>query len=468
MAVQRWPDTSGPAAQSVSRPSAERGAPPAAANAGTPVSQVIETLRGAGVRTARVSHCDLFGKCRSKELPVERLELATDAGLGYCLISMIEDIHGNPLDLPGFAGDSSFPDMHAVADLTTGRVLPWEPDTAWFISDLHNDRGLSPRGALRRACAPLEAMGLSALIAPELEFYLLHRGQERTRYGEGTGMAYTTGRRADPTGAVKRMHRALDELGLGVTTANHEFSPGQFEINLHHGAALEAADRAFLFKEAVRELAHEEALEANFMAKPFSDGEGSSYHLHLSVTRDGENLFAEPDGEHGLSAMCLAFTAGVLAHAEGLTALGAPTINSYRRLVPESMAPTRADWGHDHRFTYIRIPPQRDAGTRVEVRAGDATANPYLLHAGILLAGQDGIQRGLRPDPPHVAGADSRGRVLPASLARALDALEADEVLVDGLGYELVRTFVALKRNEIERERRHVSDWDWAEYAFHS
>jgi glutamine synthetase len=184
--------------------------------------------------------------------------------------------------------------------------------------------------------------------------------------------------------------------------------------------------------------------------------------------RHGENVFAEPDGEHGLSDMCLAFTAGVLAHAEGLTALGAPTINGYRRLVPESMAPTRADWGHDHRFTYIRIPPQRNAATRLEVRAGDATANPYLLQAGILLAGLDGVQRGLRPDAPHVGGADSRGRVLPASLARALDALETDEVLVDGLGYELVRTFVALKRNEVERERRHVSDWDWAEYAFHS
>jgi glutamine synthetase len=358
--------------------------------------------------------------------------------------------------------------MHAVADLSTGRVLPWEPDTAWFIADLHHDRGLSPRGALRRVCAQLEASELSALVAPELEFYLLHSGGERGRYGAGTGLAYTTGRRADPTGAVKRMHRVLDELGLDVTTAHHEFSPGQFEINLHHGAALEAADRAFLFKEAVRELAHRDGLDANFMAKPFSDAEGSSYHLHVSLMRHGENVFAEPDGEHGLSDMCLAFTAGVLAHAEGLTALGAPTINGYRRLVPESMAPTRADWGHDHRFTYIRIPPQRNAATRLEVRAGDATANPYLLQAGILLAGLDGVQRGLRPDAPHVGGADSRGRVLPASLARALDALETDEVLVDGLGYELVRTFVALKRNEVERERRHVSDWDWAEYAFHS
>lgn len=447
MAVERLPDT--------------------ALGTSVDVDHAIQTLRAKGVRTARISHCDLFGKCRSKELPVDRLELAA-TGLGYCVISMIEDIHGNPLDLPGFAGDSSFPDMHAVADLATGRVLPWEPDTAWFISDLHNDRGLSPRGALRRVSVELQALGITAQIAPELEFYLLHPGEERARYGGGTGMAYTAGRRADPTGAMKRMHRALDDLGVEVTTAHHEFSPGQFEINLHHGPALEAADRAFLFKEAVRELAHQEGLVANFMAKPFSDAEGSSYHLHVSLTRDGENLFVQADGAHGLSEMCLAFTAGVLAHAEGLTALGAPTINSYRRLVPEAMAPTRADWGHDHRFTYLRVPPQRGAATRVEVRAGDAAANPYLLQAGILLAGLDGIKRGLRPDPPLTAGTDSRGRALPSGLARALDALEGDEVLVDGLGHELVRTFVALKRNEIERERRHVSDWDWAEYAFHS
>jgi glutamine synthetase len=167
-----------------------------------------------------------------------------------------------------------------------------------------------------------------------------------------------------------------------------------------------------MFKEAVRELAAVEGLEANFMAKPFNDAEGSSYHLHVSLARGDENAFA--DGKTGLSSECLSFVAGVLAHADGLSALGAPTVNSYRRLVPEAMAPTRADWAHDHRFTYIRIPPERGAGTRVEVRAGDASANPYLLHAGVLLAGADGIRRGLRPDPARDADEVSVGRLLPS------------------------------------------------------
>jgi glutamine synthetase len=437
-----------------------------AANGEAVVADVIETLTAAGVRTARVSHCDLHGKCRSKDLPINRLDLAV-AGLGFCIVSLIEDLHGNPLDLPGFAADSPFPDMHASADLSTGRILPWESDTAWFLSQLRADRGLSPRNALSRAVAEIETLGLTAVMAPELEFYLLRGdGDARTRYGAATGLAYTTGRRADPAGAFRRMHRALDELGLGVTAAHHEFSPGQFEINLHHGAAVEAADRAFLFKEAVRELAALEGLEANFMAKPFSDAEGSSYHVHVSLMRGTDNVFAE--GEAGVSDECLAFVAGVLSHADGLTALGAPTVNSYRRLLPEAMAPTRADWAYDHRFTYIRIPPEGGSGARVEVRGGDASANPYLLHAGVLLAGADGIRRGLRPDPAREPGADGEAKALPASLGRALNALEKDTVLIEGLGPELVRTFVALKRAEVERERRHVSDWDWAEYAFHS
>jgi glutamine synthetase len=132
------------------------------------------------------------------------------------------------------------------------------------------------------------------------------------------------------------------------------------------------------------------------------------------------------------------------------------------------MAPTRADWGADHRLTYIRIPPKRGTSTRLEVRGADASTNPYLLLCGILLAGVDGIRRGLRPPPPRAAGEVSAGRPLPTSLDRALDALQDDAVLVEGLGTELVRTFAALKRDEADRERRHVGEWDWAEYAFHS
>lgn len=432
------------------------------------VAALIETLRAQGVAMARVSHCDLHGKCRSKELPIEELELATK-GLGYCLVSVIEDMNGNPLDVPGFAGDSPFPDLQSVADLSTGRILPWEPDTVWFLADLRSDGGLSARGALQRTCARLQELDLTAVVAPELEFYLLRRGNDgqAERYAPGDGMAYVSGRRADPDGAVGRMHRALYQLGIGITAGHHEFSPGQFEINLRHGPAMAAADRAFLFKEGLRELACTEGLEANFMAKPFNDAEGSSLHLHVSLLRGDGNLFRSDAGDK-LSPEGLSFIAGLLEHAPAITALASPTVNSYSRLVPGGLVPTGADWAYDNRFSYVRIPPERGDASRVEVRGGDASANPYLVITAVLAAGLDGIDRGLTPPPPRADTAPQPGPPLPSTLADAVAALEGDAVIAGALGTELVRTFCALKRDEVERRRRTVTDWDWREYARHA
>lgn len=432
------------------------------------VSRLVETLRSQGIRMVRVSHCDLHGKCRSKELPIEELELATH-GLGYCLISVIEDMNGNPLDAPGFAADSPFPDLQSVVDLTSAQIMPWEPDTAWFLADLRFDRGLSPRGALKRICSRLDEIGVAAVTAPEIEFYLVRRSADGTpvRYGSLEGLAYVSGRRADPDGAFGRIHRGLHELGIGVTAAHHEFSPGQFEINLRHGPAAAAADRAFLFKEALRELAVREGLEANFMAKPFGEAEGSSLHVHVSLLRDGVNLFASDDGR-GLSETARQFIAGLLSHAPAITAFASPTVNSYSRLVPGGLVPTAADWGEDNRFSYVRIPPERGPATRVEIRAGDASANPYLVTAAVLAAGLDGIERELTPSAPRTMAQTSPGPPLPMTLADAVTALESDESLVEALGGELVRTFAALKRDEVERCRRAVTDWDWREYALHA
>ncbi len=434
------------------------------------VSSLSETLRGQGVRVIRVSHCDLHGKCRSKELPLAELGRATE-GLGYCFISLLEDLNGNPLELPGFAGDSPFPDFQAVADLSTARIMPWEPDTAWLVADLRSDRGLSPRSALERTCARLAATGLSAVAAPEIEFYLVRRGPDGAvaRHGSGAGFAYVSGRRADPDGSFGRIQRALHQLGIGVTAAHHEFSPGQFEMNLHQGPAGEAADRAFLLKEALRELAAGEGLQANFMGKPFDDGEGSSLHLHVSLLRDDRNVFAGAEGSAGIGELGRRFVAGVLDHAAAITAIASPTVNSYARLVPGGLVPICADWGSDNRFGYIRIPPEDGSGARVEIRAGDASANPYLVSAVVLAAGLDGIER--RLTPPAARAGDSTpsdGTPLPRNLGQALDALEADTTIVDALGPELARTFVALKRHEVERQRRAVTDWDWNEYSLHA
>ena len=423
---------------------------------------VAAQLAESGVRFVRVLHADPFGRARSKDLPVAQLPVAT-RGLAYCAASLVETLHGDPLMDPSFPGGQGFPDLHARAELASVRMTPWAPDTAWMLADLHDGDRASPlcvRGALRGVLGGLAERGLHAVTASEPEFYLLRELADGSveRYSPGTGQAYTTGRRADPDGALRRIHGALDAFGLGATTAHREFSPGQFEINLAHGPALESADRAFLLEEVIKEVAAGEGLLATFMAKPFTADEGSSHHLHVSLWRDRENLF---DGPAGLSDLGRAFAAGILAHAPALTALASPTVNSYKRLGSEGLAPSLAQLGGDNRYAYLRVPRESGGGRRIEVRAGDASANPYLLTAATIAAGMDGIDRELAPDQVSSS-------TLPATLAEACDALAGDAVLGAALGDELVRVFCALKRDESHRFARTVTDWEWREYLRHA
>jgi glutamine synthetase len=280
---------------------------------------------------------------------------------------------------------------------------------------------------------------------------------------------------------VLKMLLWCDELGLEAFAANHEFMNSQYEINVKHSEALDAADRAFMLKAAVKEIAVREGLLATFMGRPFTDQGGSGFHLHLSLTdADGHNAFADEDGPESLSRLAASFVAGVLEHAHGLQALLGPTINAYKRILPDSLAPTHANWGHDNRTAFCRVPRERGARSRIEIRTGDGSANAHLIVAAVLLAGLDGIERRLEPPEPVVGDAyradeEHAGSKLPADLGAALDALEADTVLVDQLGAELVSTFLAMKRFEVERFAEAAGDldvetvtaWEVEEYAAH-
>ena len=299
------------------------------------------------------------------------------------------------------------------------------------------------RGVLRRVTERLAARGLRAMVASEPEFYVLRVGENGAvePYSPLSGMAYTTGVRADPSGLVRRIHSALDAFGLGVTTALREFSPGQFEINLAHADALEAADNAFLLEEVVKELAASEGLLATFMAKPLAGLRGlEPSRARVALARRDERVRRRRRRQRR----------GALVRGRpdrpcrGLTALAAPTINSYKRLGNGELCPSSATLGGDSRQAYVRVPPERGRGTRVELRVGDASANPYLLIAGMLAAGLDGIERGLDPDALPALP-------LPRSLDAALLALEADGVLTEMLGAQLLDAIVAVKRRELER-----------------
>ena len=428
------------------------------------------------ITSVRVLYPDLHGVARGKDVPIGEFDHAIASGLSFCTAVMGTDLRHTAVR----GSDEGYPDLVARPDMGTMAPLPWEPGVAVCLANLEPVAGgapiADPRGAVRAGVEGMRALGLEPVVGPELEFFLLRRDPSArngiARRVDNLSMVYTVGPQADPGGVVRGMTEGLAQLGLEVLAVNHEFMNSQYEINLRHADAVTAADRAFLLKTAVKDIAAQHGLLATFMGKPFNDQGGSGTHLHLSLNRDGRNAFDAPGARDGVSDEFRQFTAGILAHAAPLMAFLNPTINAFRRIQPDSLAPTHANWGWDNRSTFIRIPPERGGATRLEIRVGDGAANPYLAIAAVRAAGTDGIRRGLEPPEPVVGDAyradpACAGERLPGALEEALDALEADTALRDALSAEIVDTFVAVKRFEVERHRAWVSDWEIDEYVHH-
>jgi glutamine synthetase len=443
------------------------------------VAAVVARLREQGVDVVRVSYADLIGVDRGRDVLIDELEKVMGHGLAFCRAVFHTSPMGDVVPVTGGL-DAGLPDISVTPDLTTLTPLPWEPGAAWCVGDTSGPDGApapeSPREVARRVSRHLAELGLSAVVGPELEFFVCEQDAAGTwrRYADEPGNVYVVGRKGDPRGLLLTMLRHLRDAGLRVTAANHEFSAGQFEINLDHSELVDSADRAFRLKSAVQEIARHHGLLATFMAKPFNDEGGSGFHLHVSLVDsaeggDGTNVFGDEAGPQGLSQRGRAAIAGVLAHAPALAALLNPTINSYKRFGPDTLAPWLIDWGFDNRSAMVRIPPERGAASRMEVRLGDATANPYLAAAAVGAAAYLGVRDGLEPpEPLEGYGYDpSKAQLLPQRLSDALDALEADTALHDVLGEYFVTSFLTYKRNEVERFERHVTDWEFREYAYH-
>jgi glutamine synthetase len=439
------------------------------------VPAVCERLHAEGVDVVRVSYPDMIGVDRGRDVLLDVLPSAMEHGLAFCRAVYHTSPMGDVVPAPGGL-EAGLPDIHVFPDLSSLTALPWEPHAAWCIGEAFTPDGEpapeAPRTVARRVAERIAGLGYELACGPELEFYLCQHapdGQWR-RYADDPGNVYVVGRKGDPQGLLLYMLRQLRDAGLQVTAANHEFSPGQFEINLGHSSLVDAADRSFRLKSAVQEIARQRDLLATFMAKPFNDEGGSGFHVHVSVNDEtGRNVSGDPAGPDGLSAVGRHAIGGVLAHARALSALLNPTVNSYKRFGPDTLAPWLIDWGLDNRSAMVRVPPERGPGARMEVRLGDATANPYLAMAAVGAAVCLGIADKIEPaDKLEGYGYDpDRAQILPMRLGDALDALEADSELADVLGGYFVSSFLAYKRNEIERFERFVTDWEFREYAYH-
>lgn len=434
-------------------------------------------LRSLGVDVLQVMYADVIGMTRSKYVLTNELEKGIGHGPSFCQGVWVTTNRGGVLDAGNIASDG-LQDFVTKMDSHRVRKLPFEPGMACTVVDAFNPDGsenqFSPRTVLKKIIAGYSKRGLVPVVGPELEFYVARESDGNySRSHENMGFVYTTGSMVDPDGTFLRVLRALDQMDLGVFAGNHEFSPSQYEINLWHGEALDAADRTFIFKSATKDMVYREGKIATFMGKPWGDEGGSGFHLHFSVEdKDGNNQMH--DGKGGLSKVAHSIIAGIIENAAAITAFANPTVNAFKRLGPDTLAPFRANWGLDNRSCMVRIPPERGSGTRLEVRVGDGAANPYLIIAAILAAGLDGIERDLTAPEPAVGMAYDMesAEILPMSFQAALDALEANEEMKRQLSPQLVETFLVMKREEIERykadvadpETREVTKWEQDEY----
>ena len=426
---------------------------------------------------------DSHGIMRGKRVPIAELARAAERG-----IALSDVIWALPVDElepvqppPGHVGyfpRAGYADMLAFPDLETARIVPWHEHTALLLCDFVDDQGsaisLSPRAVLRSVVERARSMGFEPIVGVELELYLLRETPQAVLAKRPSQLVAVEGRpsvygvvaasRQEPFAASVR--ETLMRYGLAVEACNPESGPGQFEINLRAAPPLEAADEAFLLKSAVKEVAAGQGLLATFMAKPRSDWPGSSCHLHLSLRRDDGDVFH--DAADGMSSTMRHFIGGLLSGMAELSALFAPTPNSYRRFVPHSWAGTTATWGVDNRSAGLRAICRGGGAMRVEHRQAGADANPYLAVSAALATGLDGLERGCEPPPPLdgdvYALVDGTARPLPATLGEATDLLERSALARDWLGDDVVDHCVAMRRAELAAQAAAVTDWETSRY----
>ncbi|WP_372737614.1 type III glutamate--ammonia ligase [Neptunomonas sp.] len=418
---------------------------------------------------------DIHGVAKTKSVPVNCLMDVVEKGAGFAGFAVC-----------GLGMEPHGPDFLARGDLETLSIVPWQPGYARVVCDGYVNGEPHPydsRVVLKRQLKLLADKGWALNTGLEPEFSLFKRTVEGdlTPVDDSDVLAkpcYDYKGLSRSREFLETLVESLQKVDFDVYQIDHEDANGQFEINYTYGEALESADRFTFVRMAAGEIANDMDMVCSFMPKPSAKSAGNGMHFHLSITdKAGKNLFNDDSDVNGmgLSKMAYHFTAGLLHHAKALCAFAAPTVNSYKRLVVggsasgATWAPAYIAYGDNNRSAMVRIPYGR-----LEFRLPDSSCNPYLVHAALIAAGLDGIERELDPGEPKnvnlYALTDDELKeqgidILPQNLNEALDALEADKIFVELLGEEIVSEFIKVKRNEWVDYSRHVSDWELKQYA---
>jgi glutamine synthetase len=426
---------------------------------------LVRHIADGSLTEVEVAWSDPFGHAAGKRIPAALfLDRAQGQGFAFCEAALGWNTDGTVIDgLRLTNWDGGYPDVYAVPDFSTFRLLPWRSGVGHVISDIvTHDRTpslLDPRGVLRRVLNRLASLGYTAKVGVEFEFYLLERDGSPIQNDihaysleNANGLDPVLGDLYQTLGAFTRLE--------GIHT---EYGPGQVETNLIYDDALEAADDSARLKYAAKEVARKHGKVATFMPKPFAEHSGSSAHLHISLWRDGEAAFAPVDGSE--SPVALHAIAGLLDHLPSITLFGAHSVNAYRRFAPDSFAPDTVNWSRDNRSAAIRsLVEDQPGASRIELRTGASDANPYWLVASALAAIIAGLEAGRRPPEAAFGNLYGKGSPLPESLGTALALATQDDTILEILGAESVLDFADIARSEWVQYQSHVSDWERQRY----
>ena len=431
---------------------------------------VLRTIEERGVKFIRLWFTDVAGTLKSVAVAPAEIEGAFAEGIGF---------DGSAIE--GLARTSEA-DMLAIPDPSTFQILPWRGSVdpaARMFCDIATPDGqpaaADPRNVLRKALDKAAALGFSFYVHPEIEFYLLKSAELG---GDGLPMPVDQAGYFDnvPGGTAHDFRRRavtmLEQLGISVEFSHHEGGPGQNEIDLRYADALSMADNVMTFKTVVKEVAIEQGVYATFMPKPFTDQPGSGMHTHFSLFEGDKNAFFDASAEYHLSNTARKFMAGVLKHAPEITLVTNQFVNSYKRLWGGGEAPSYVSWGHNNRSALIRVPlhkPEKAQSTRIEYRAMDSAANPYLAYSLLLSAGLKGIEENYElqteteDDVWSLSDMERRAmgiEALPQSLDHAIRKLEESELAAEVLGERVFSYVLANKRNEWAEYRSQVTPFE--------
>jgi glutamine synthetase len=436
---------------------------------GDVVSGMLERIDADLIKFIRLQFTDILGIPKNVAIPVEQAEKALTEGIWF---------DGSSIE--GFTRIEES-DMLLKPDPATYAILPWRPQdgrVARFICDLQTYGGKpfegDPRYVLKKTLAEAAKMGFSFNTGPELEFFLfqMQNGRPTTEFVD-RGAYFDLA----PNDAAEDVRReivlALSDMGFEIEASHHEVAESQHEIDFKYSDALDTADKVITFKFAAKAIALKSGMHATFMPKPIGGINGSGMHTHGSLSKDGKNVFFDPNGDKQLSDTARYYIGGLLHHARAITRVANPTINSYKRLVPGYEAPVYVSWSTANRSALIRVPAARGNSTRAEFRSPDPTCNPYLTFASMLAAGLDGIKNKIEPPEStdvnifHMTATERKNlgiTMLPGSLYEAHEALLADPVITNTLGNHVVSGLSAITTAEHDSFRMAVHPWEIERY----